>query len=257
MKKILSACMLAALVLGGLAAQTVDYQAIIKKIDALSNFEDSDFFTTVTLVTEKVDGQKEAREVKFFRRDKDKKFLMIINKPEVERGQGYLKTGENMWFYDPNTREFSHTSLKERFSGSTANNDDFAESSLADDYTVVKGTEGKLGKNEVYIITLEAKKKTATYPMLRLTVTRDQNLVLLQEEFSASKKLMRTSILQDYKKIDGRMIPQKQIFIDNTMDDKSTEKVEAEKTQMTFSDFSLKPIKDDVFTQGYLERVSN
>lgn len=257
MKRSAFAILFLALAAGGLAAQSVDYDAVIRKVDDQSNFKNTDFFVTITLVTEKVDGQKEAREVKLFRRDRDDQFLMIVNKPEVERGQGYLKAGDNMWFYDPSTREFSHTSLKERFSSSNANNDDFAQSSLVDDYKVVSGKAGKLGKSDVHVITLEAKKKTATYPMLRLFITQKDNLLLQQEEYSATKKLMRTSLYTDYRRIDGRAVPFKQLFIDNLTDDPKTEKVEAERTQMTMSDLSLSAIPDEVFTQGYLERVSN
>jgi hypothetical protein len=30
--------------------------------------------------------------------------------PESQLGQGYLKVDDNLWFYDPESRKFSHSS---------------------------------------------------------------------------------------------------------------------------------------------------
>ncbi len=250
-------CALSLVIAFSSQAPAVNYQQILAKIDELTNFDNTDFSATITIVDQKVAEAKSVTRAKMFRRDRLKKFTIIIDIPEVQRGQGYLREGDNVWFYDPNTREFSFSSLKERFSDSGANNDDFASSSLAEDYKVAKGEEGTLGKNAIYILTLEATKKTATYPMLRLFVTRDQFLILKQEEYSLSKQLMRTSLFTDYQRVSGRFVPLKQLFIDNLTDDKSTPQIEADQTQMTLAGVSLGKIPDEVFTKIYLERVSN
>ena len=230
-------------------AQAVDYDSLLKKIDDISNFKNQDFSSNATIVTDRPGKDREVLKVKFFRRDTDDKFLVITIEPEVQKGEGILKFDDNIWFYDPNSRDFSHTSLKERFGGSGANNDDFTSRSLAEDYKLSEGKEDMLGKIPVYVLSLEARNNRVPYAFMRLSVTRDQSLILKQEEYSLSKKLMRTSLFTDYSKIGGRFIPLKQLFVDNI--------TIGEKTQLSLSAVNLGAIPNEVFTKSYLEKVSN
>ncbi len=249
MKKPILALLLATLLASIAAAQGgVDYARLLQKIDELSNFKNLDFTCNATIVTDRPGKDREVVKVKFFRRDKDDKFLVVTIEPEVQRGEGILKFDENVWFYDPNSRDFSHTSLKERFGSSGANNDDFSSRSLAVDYKVREGNEEMLGKIPVYSLSLEATSNTVPYAFMKLYVTRDQNLILKQEEFSLAKKLMRTSLFTDYARISGRFVPLRQLFVDNI--------TLGEKTQLSLSDVSLGSIPDLVFTKSYLEKVS-
>jgi outer membrane lipoprotein-sorting protein len=232
----------------GAFAADVDYNAILSRIDASSNFQNQDFSSNATIVTDQPEKDREVVKVKLFRRDRDDKFLVITLEPEVQRGEGVLMYDDNIWFYDPNSRDFSHTSLKERFGGSGANNDDFSSRSLAEDYRVAEGREDMLGRIPVYVLSLEASNNQVPYAFMKLYVTRDRSLVLKQEEFSLSKRLMRTSLFTDYTDISGRLIPLKQLFVDNI--------TVGEKTQVSLSAVSLGAIPDEVFTKSYLERVS-
>ena len=66
-----------------------------------------------------------------FRRDRENTYLIVITKPEEDRGKGYLKSGNNLWFYDPVSRRFTFTSAKDRFQNMNARNSDFTRSNLA------------------------------------------------------------------------------------------------------------------------------
>ncbi len=57
--------------------------------------------------------------------DGEEKFLAIVMKPDIDKGTGYLGQGDNYWIYDPESRKFSHTSMKDSFGGSHARNSDF------------------------------------------------------------------------------------------------------------------------------------
>ncbi len=129
-----------------------DYSAMLEKIDALANFDNQDFSCNAVIVTDKPGKDREVVKVKFFRRDKDDKFLVVTLEPDVNKGEGILKYDDNIWFYDPNTRDFSHTSLKDRFGDSGANNEDFSSRSLSQDYRVSVGKEDMLGKIPVYVL---------------------------------------------------------------------------------------------------------
>jgi len=232
----------------GLSAETVDYQAILARIDAQTNFQTEDLSMSVTIVTDKPGKDRSVTKAKLFRRDRDKKFLILIDQPDAQKGEGYLQVNDNLKFYDPNTRIFSHTSLKEKFSDSQADNDDFNSSKMATDYKVVSGEEGKIGKFEVYILTLESTNDKVTYPMEKIWVTRDKNLVLKAEDYSLSKRLMRTNLYTNYQLVKGRYIPLSMLLVDNLNI--------GQKSQMSMADVNIGNIPDKVFTEAYVEQVS-
>jgi hypothetical protein len=231
-------------------AQEPDFQAMLVKIDAMSNFKDQDFQAKVNIIDRKPGKNPEAREVFFFRRDTTDAFVLLINEPRVERGQGLLQVDKNLWFYDPNTGEFEHRSLRETFAGSGARNNDFANRNLADDYRIEGAVAGTVARRDVWIITLQARNNQVPVPMQKLYVLQGElPLVLQAEEYSLSGRLMRTSKFTDYVQVQGRYIYRRALSEDNLNP--------GEQTQMTLSDISLAKIPDEVFSRAYLQRASN
>ncbi len=223
-------------------------QEILEEIDSATNFADTDFASVMTMISEDSETGVEKRVIQQYRRDSEEKFLMLFEEPVTQRGQGYLMIDDNLWFYDPESRKFSHTSMKEQFGDSDAKNSDFGESTIAEDYKVVSVAEGTLGKYEVYIMELEATHNEVTYPGLKVWVTKGVNLVLKTEDYSANGRLMRSSYFPSYTQIDGKYIPSKMIFVDNL--------IEGKKTQITMSEVSTAPLPDTLFTKAYVERVN-
>jgi len=239
------------ILVAGFGAQAQDYshiEDILKKIDAQSRFDGSDFSSVLTMIVEDPEKGIEKTVVRQFRRDDGEKFLLLIQEPVTEKGQGYLLEGDNLWFYDPSSRQFAHTSLKETFQDSDARNADFGSSSYASSYKVEGYFEGTLGNFEVYIIDLKAVDDTVPFPYATIWVTKDTNLVLKAEEYSLTHRLMRTSLFPKYTKVANVVIPVQMIFVD--------ELVEGQKTQITVSEISVNPIPDHVFTKAYIERVN-
>lgn len=231
-----------------LTAESLDTYELLKTIDEMKTFCNKDFSAVMTMISEDPEEGMDKKVVQQFRRDSDDKFLMIIREPEVQKGQGYLLIEDNLWFYDPESRKFSHTSMKENFQGTDAKNSDFRKSSLVDDYRVTEYSEGKLGSYDVYILDLEALNNEVTYPFMKIWVTKKPNLVLKAEEYSLTKRLMRTSLFPHYAKIGSVYTPDKIIFVD--------ELVEGKKTQISIVDISLDNLPDTVFTKSYIERVN-
>ena len=223
-------------------------QAILDEIDFALNFDQDDFAAVMTMISEDPEAGVEKRVIQQYRRDSEEKFLMLFQEPVTQRGQGYLMIDDNLWFYDPESRKFSHTSMKEQFGESDARNSDFGESTFSEDYRVVSVTEGTLGKFEVYVMELEGLHNEVTYPGQKIWVTRDVHLVLKTEDYSANGRLMRTSYLPTYTQIGGKYMPAKMIFVDNL--------IEGKKTQMTITEISIDPLPDSLFTKAYVERVN-
>ena len=232
----------------GLFAADVDTHALLTEIDRQRTFGERDFTAVMTMISEDPEDGVERLVVQQFRRDADDAFLILFRDPAVQRGQGYLRQGDNLWFYDPDSRKFSHTSLKESFQGTDARNSDFGEVSYADDYAVRTVEEGTLGKYAVWVLDLQATSEEVTYPFLKAWVTREGSLVLKTEDYSLTERLMRTSYFPRYARVGDSVVPTEMIFVD--------ELVEGKKTRISLSELSEAAIPDSVFTKAYVERAN-
>lgn len=232
----------------GVGAAQPDVNTILRTLDKQSAFPSTDLSAEMTMLTEDPSKGLEKQVVSIFRRDKDENYLLLIQEPKVQKGQGYLLLGDSLWFYDPESRKFTHTSLKENFQGTDAKNSDFSASSFADDYKPVSVNNGRLGSYDVYIIELEAKNNEVTYPYVKLWVSKQPYLILKSEEYSLSKRLLRTSLYPKYVAVKDAYIPTNMVFID--------ELVPGKKTTITMSNIRVEKLSDAVFTKSFLERAN-
>jgi outer membrane lipoprotein-sorting protein len=229
-------------------SQDLDYDEMLKVLDERSSFMDSDFSARATMISEDPEEGIDRNTIRMFRRDNRDEFLILFEAPETKIGQGYLRIGENLWFYDPESRKFSHTSMKDSFDSSDARNSDFSRSSYSEDYRVARAESGTLGRFDVWVLDLEGKHNEVTYPFQKIWVTKDNLLILKTEDYSLNQRLLRTSLYPGWSKVGDSYTPNKMIFID--------ELVEGKKTQVNLSNLSVADIRDDVFTKAYVERVS-
>ncbi len=225
-----------------------DIHDVLINIDEMRNFEGTDFSCVYTIVSEKEGEDIEVTQAKAFRRDREEKMTIIVLQPEIERGQGYILIDDNLWFYDPESRQFAHTTPKDDFQDSHAKNSDFQKSSFAYDYDVESYEEGMLGQYPVYIIDLAANNNEVTYPFLKIWVRKDNNLLLKNENYSLTRRIMRTLYYPAYTKIGDRIIPSTILIID--------ELTEGDRTQITLKDVSFSDLPDYVFTKAYIEQAS-
>ncbi len=229
-------------------AQTPDFAGILKTIDERSNFTGKDFAAKVRFVSDDPEKGQEIKAARTFRRDGDDAFLILFMEPESQLGQGYLKVDENVWFYDPESRKFSHSSLKENVGGTDAKNSDFGNSSLSVDYRVTGSAEGKLGAFDVWILDLEATNDEATYPFKKVSISKKDGLLLKSEDYSLSRRLLRTAYYTSYVKAGSSFVADKTLYVDAL--------VKGKKTQITMTEVSVAPLPDTVFTKAYVERVN-
>jgi outer membrane lipoprotein-sorting protein len=228
--------------------QAPDFERMLQNIDTLSNFDDEDFSSVMTMITEDPESGTDKRTVQQFRRDSEDKFLMVILEPSTQKGQSYLRVDDNMWVYDPVSRKFSHTSMKESFEDTEARNSDFRRSTIAEDYDVASYTEGRLGRFDCWVLELAATHNEVTFPYAKVWIEKTTEVVLKSEDYSLTKLLMRTSLIPKYNRVAGKYVPVQMIFID--------ELVEGRKTQITVSNMSTDALPDTVFSKAYVERIN-
>jgi outer membrane lipoprotein-sorting protein len=231
---------------GAAAAAAPDFKAILKAMDDLSDMGKKDFSALYDIVSEKPGEKPSTTQVKIFRRDEHDQIVILIRKPEAQKGQGYLKIDDNVWFYDPESGNYSHSTMKENVNGSEAKNSDFKKFSYAKDYEIEKSEEGKLGAFETWVLTLKANNNEVSYERIRLTVRKDKPLPLKEEDFSLNGKPMRTTLyLPTYIQAGDKTIPAKIKMMDEVN--------KGEQSVLTISDVYVGKLEDKYFQKTFLE----
>jgi outer membrane lipoprotein-sorting protein len=235
--------------------QAVSDQELLGKVDSLVSYYGVDFSAEYTIVQEKPGQGLSTTVAGVFRRDSNETYVIVIMEPSISKGQGYLKQGKTLWFYDPESRYFNTTSNADRFQNTNARNSDFTRSTLSEDYRVTAGKDVTLGRFKCRLLTLEAVTKDVTYPKMKIWVSED-GLLRKSEDYSLSGQLLRTSAIPDYYQISGRFVPKQILFVDALNGANINGKFMNEKTQITISRPSFGKVADSVFSKTFLESVN-
>ena len=258
MKKILTILAAAVLITAAAAAQvSADVaEKCFKIMDESREVQayHGDYSATISLVVEKPGKPKENLQYKIFERTDGKLMTIVQLFPEADKGKGYLRNDDNIWSYDPISRKFTHTSIKEALGDSDVKLDDIEQNEKywRDNYDVFSYEEGTLGKYPVDIIVLQAKTKEPSYAKTKYYVRKDIPLVLKQEDFSGSDRLMRTTLVPKWSKVQVRgktgYVATQAILRD--------ELNKGEQTQQVISDLTFDTLPDKIFTKAYLEGLN-
>ena len=254
MKKIILTFLLGAAVFASGFAQ-VSEDIADKAFKIMENTEDilayhGDYSATMSLVIDKPGKPRENLQYKVFQRTDDNLMTLVQLFPEADKGVGYLRDNENIWSYDPISRKFSHTSIKEALGDSDVKLDDVdqAKTKWRENYEVTADEEGTLGKFAVDIITLTAKTTDPAYAKSKYYIRKDIPLLLKEEDFSGSDRLMRTILLPKYAKVPAGYVATQAIMRD--------ELNKGEQTQQVISDLTFDKLPDRIFTKAYLEGLN-
>jgi len=245
-------------ILTGFCAQSVfanTDQELLAKVDSLVSYLDSDFQAEYVIVQDRPGQSRSTTVTGVFRRDSREQYVIIIMEPLISRGQGYLREGNTLWFYDPESRRFNTSSNTSRFQNTNARNSDFTRSTLAQDYRVVAGENVRLGRFNCRLLTLEATAAGVTYPRMKVWISED-NLLRKSEDYSLSGQLLRTSVVSDYYNIGGRFVPRQILFVDELLGAVINGTFVNERTQITINRPSFNRVADSVFSLTFLESVN-
>lgn len=237
-----------------------DAEQLLKLAQENTAFYETDFSGKYTVVQEKPGEGKNLTEAIMYRRDRTEKWTILVTGPAKEKGKGYLQYDGNIWFFDPSEKRFTFTSAKDKFQNTNANNSDFAPQRYFSDYSIYSAKEVKLGAFDCVLFTLKAKVDNVDYPMLKLWVTKDDGLVRKKEDYSLSGQLLRTTAIPSYQIVKttekNYSIPVKMLIADNLRGKKIGGKMQYERTQITITNASFKPVEDITYTKPFLEMMS-
>lgn len=219
---------------------------LLTAIDIQASYLGTDFSAEYTIVQKKTDQGESSTTLAVFRRDSEDKYVLVLLKPDADKGKGILRIGNNLWKYDPISRRFDVTSAKDRFQNSNARFSDFNASTLAKGYKIVEKSSEKLGKLETTVLTLDAQNDEVTFSRIKLWVTTADNLIRKREDYSLSGQLLRTTAIPSYTKIGTRSVPNTVVMLDQ---------LSGERTLISIANPRFEKLGELIFSQAYLEKL--
>ena len=239
----------------GIHAHALSDQQLLARVDALASFLDTDFSAEYTIVQDRPGQGLSTTVAGIFRRDANETYVIVVMQPIANRGQGYLRQGNTLWVYDPQSRRFNTTSNTARFQNTNARNSDFTRSTLSQDYRIIAGEDATLGRFRTRVLTLEATTTEVTFPRMRVWIC-EEGLLRKTEDMSLSGQLLRTTAIPDYHRIGERVVPTQILFVDALRGAYINGVFRNERTQITINRPSFSRLADSVFSKTFLESVS-
>lgn len=229
---------------------------ILGRVDALVTYPGEDFSAEYT-VTEIRPGESPSRTVfVLFRRDAAAVYTILIQDPAQDRGKGYLRVGDNLSLYDPVARRFTVVRASDRFQNTGARNSDFNRSTLAEDYRITGRTTEQLGVYATTVYDLEALHDNVTFPYRRVWID-ENDLVRKVEDYSLSRRHMRTTAIPNYQSLGDRYVPTRVIIQDELRGREIDGQFRNQRTMIEVTRPSFQEVPDMVFTRAFLERAGD
>jgi outer membrane lipoprotein-sorting protein len=138
--------------------------------------------------------------------------------PARERGTKMLKLESKLWMYTPHTDRkilIAGHLLRQSMMGSDLSYEDMMEDEkISEAYVGTIDGEEEMEGIRTLKMTLKAKRKTKTYQTLKVWVDPVKKIVLKEEAYAKSGKLLKLISFKEYRKIGSRLFPRKMIFRD-------------------------------------------
>jgi hypothetical protein len=237
----------------GAAVAADNAQAILVASDAVRN-PDFPFGLTATLTEYRGGKQSDQSTLAIYSKaEKDSgQFRSLIRfvAPARDANKLMLKTGNELWFYDPTSKASIRISPQQRLLGQAANGD-IVTVNLSKDYqaTLIAEEEikdGEMQKRRCYKLALAASSPDVTYHHIEMWIDMQNSRPLKAKFFTESGKLLKTAYYRMYKTQLGIERPNETVIIDG-LDP-------AWVTVMRFTDYVKRDVPEGWLQRDYLPR---
>lgn len=231
-----------------------------KELDSLINLIDErqksigDYESQIFM--HETDGKtSKAFEATVFRRDEDKKWMILFSKPKSEAGRGYLRVDKNLFMYEPSLGRWERNTERASIVGTGSQRSDFDGSKLAEEFNAEFIKDEKLGKFSVHYLKLTAKPNVEVgYPVQELWIDADTKNILKRQDRVSSGKLMRTI---RYPKWSKRYSETKkgEVYVPDTI--QITDEVQlGNETVIKINTVRFAKLPANIFTKAWIESKS-
>jgi outer membrane lipoprotein-sorting protein len=210
-----------ALLIVGIAALAAAASAQVPTADAILDRVDHNAVPgNKILVGEMtIHGRRESRTVKAksWIEGEDKAFTEYLDPPR-ERGIKMLKLGDRLWTYSPDTDRaiaISGHMLRQSVMGSDLSYEDMmADRKLREAYDARLTGEEALGDRPCWVLELTSRSGDVAYPSRKIRVDKDRFIVLKEERYAKSGRLLKTLEVRSVELVQNRWLPKEVLFRD-------------------------------------------
>jgi len=223
MKRIFIIALLLAFGLGAAAQSALSPAAILEKIDQNAVPGSKIMTSSIT-----IHGRRGDRTIKSksWIEGEDKAFTEYLEPPR-EKGIKMLKLGDQLWTYTPATDRIigiSGNLLRQSVMGSDLSYEDMMENrKWSEIYQAADDGEETLLGRPCRILKLTATVEDAAYFIRRVWVDRERFLVLKEERFAKSGRLLKTLVVEEMRRMEGRWIQTRAVVRDVLKEGNGTE----------------------------------
>jgi outer membrane lipoprotein-sorting protein len=226
-------------------AQAPDAEVLLRRVDENMG---SDNKITTSVMT--VHGRRGSRSIKAksWIRGRTQSFTEYLDPPR-EKGTKMLKLEDQLWTYTPaadRTILISGHMLRQSVMGSDLSYEDMMEDPrLTVLYSASLGGEEVHGGRACWVLDLVSRGGESAYFKRRIWVDKERFVVLREERFAKSGKLLKTTEAENVERLGGRWVPTRILFKDALKEGGGTEFV------LEAIEFDAS-IPDHVFTKASL-----
>lgn len=235
------------------ATAAVDAQSVLAESDAVRN-PSKPFSVTVTLLEYRNAKQTDSNTLTVYSKTDTSsgqyRNLIRFVAPQRDADKLMLKSGNDMWFYDPASQASIRLSPQQRLLGQ-ASNGDVVTVNLAKDYKAeLLGEEdvpdGERAMRRCHKLGLAAVSLDVTYHRVEMWVDTSSSRPVKARFFAESGHLLKTAYYRKFQTQLGRERPTEVVIIDGL--DPSWV------TVMRYSDYSWRDVPDTWLQRDYLPR---
>jgi len=215
---------LAALVAADAAiAQALNGEAILRRVD--ENMGSDNKITTSEMI---IHGRRGSRSFKSksWIRGRTQSFTEYLDPPR-EKGTKMLKLGDQLWTYTPSSDRtilISGHMLRQSVMGSDLSYEDMMEDQrLAVLYTASIGSEEECEGRLCWVLDLASRGEEIAYFKRKIWVDKERLVVLREERFAKSGRLLKTTEVKAVEHLEGRWVSTRIVFKDVLKEGKGTE----------------------------------
>jgi outer membrane lipoprotein-sorting protein len=144
--------------------------------------------------------------------ERDKSSMTLITAPAKEKGQTFLKSGNNMWSWNPSIQrliKMPPSMLSQGWMGSDFSNDDvLKESSLVKDFTHKLMGKEIINTTSCYKIELRPlANANVVWGKIMIWISEKEFLELKVEYYDSDNILVKTHLASKIQSFDGRQLP--------------------------------------------------
>ncbi|WP_035054747.1 outer membrane lipoprotein-sorting protein [Andreprevotia chitinilytica] len=228
-------------------------QQLLAATDAIRN-PDKPFSLTTTLIEYRNGKQTDANTLAVYSKaDKvggEFRSLIRFVAPARDAGKLMLKSGNDLWFFDPSTKASIRISPQQRLLGQAANGDVVTVNLAKDYHAELDGEEdvqdGERQPHHAYKLALAAASADVTYHKIEMWVDAKSTWPIKAKFYAESGRLLKTAYYRRFETQLGVTRPTETVIIDG-LDPNWV-------TVMRFADYGYRDIPDSWMQRDYLPR---